>query len=117
MQRFHSDAIKGGYAPPAIQGDNTLDHSGTRERQAPDRPSPQFICRQGARWWADDATTQYAASAGRVGLAGVAAFIVQSPDGLCTHVLVRKGAVIATTQHSAALVSKIDALRRAESVV
>jgi len=74
---------------------------------------PQYVNKQGVKWWKDRSTTEYALRQGPGKLVGTEAFIMERPDGKRSHVLVRKGAVIAETQRPEALATKIDRLRSA----
>ena len=81
----------------------------------PDTPDPYFVNEQGIKWWRDHKTTQHALRQGPgVVLHGAAAFIVETPEGLRSHVLVRKGAVIAEARQPEVLATMIGRLRRVE---
>jgi hypothetical protein len=69
---------------------------------------------QGIKWWRDHRTTDYALRQGLGTLHGVAAFIVETPEGRRSYVLVRKGAIIAESLQPEVLATKIDRLRQVE---
>ena len=83
----------------------------------PDTPDPYFVNEQGTKWWRDHETTEHALGQGPGVLHGAAAFIVETPEGLRSHVLVRKGAVIAEARQPEVLATMIGRLRRVEYCV
>ena len=79
-----------------------------------DLPEPCFVNERGIKWWRDHRTTDYALRPGLGRLHGVAAFIVETPEGRRSHVLVRKGAIITESPQPEVLAIKIDRLRQVE---
>ena len=90
--------------------------SDVEDTARPDMSRPHFVNEQGDKWWRDERITDYALRQGPGVLVGAAAFIVETPDGERSHVLVRKGAVIAQSQRPDALADKIDRLRSADGL-